>query len=156
MYCTEASNQKSKYTYRKIFFYKKALDTCISLGEQGAELSRHGRQIEAPRTLPVEATTMSSSSWNVIFGVRPSVRSADSRRRRIHSVPPHCTQRSPRRSIHARRPLFMPAEVTWCNDVIASVCPPARASACDNTHSAAWRNTANGIGNEEAKNREKS
>ena len=24
-YCTEASNQKSKYAYRKIFFYKKAL-----------------------------------------------------------------------------------------------------------------------------------
>jgi len=22
-YCTEASNQKSKYAYRKIFFYKK-------------------------------------------------------------------------------------------------------------------------------------
>ena len=25
-YCTEASNQKSKYAYRKIFFYKKALE----------------------------------------------------------------------------------------------------------------------------------
>jgi len=24
-YCTEASNQKSKYAYRKILFYKKAL-----------------------------------------------------------------------------------------------------------------------------------
>ena len=24
-YCTEASNQKSKYAYRKIFFYKKTL-----------------------------------------------------------------------------------------------------------------------------------
>ena len=23
-YCTEASNQKSKYAYRKIFFYKKS------------------------------------------------------------------------------------------------------------------------------------
>ena len=26
-YCTETSNQKSKYAYRKIFFYKKALET---------------------------------------------------------------------------------------------------------------------------------
>jgi len=24
-YCTEASNQKSKYVYRKIFFYKKSI-----------------------------------------------------------------------------------------------------------------------------------
>jgi len=24
-YCTEASNQKSKYVYRKVLFYKKAL-----------------------------------------------------------------------------------------------------------------------------------
>ena len=27
-YCTEASNQKSKYAYQKIFFYKKALVIC--------------------------------------------------------------------------------------------------------------------------------
>ena len=27
-YCTEASNQKSKYAYQKIFFYKKALIPC--------------------------------------------------------------------------------------------------------------------------------
>ena len=25
-YCTEASNQKSKYAYQKIFFYKKSTD----------------------------------------------------------------------------------------------------------------------------------
>jgi len=30
-YCTEASNQKSKYVYRKIFFYKKSTDYCICL-----------------------------------------------------------------------------------------------------------------------------
>jgi len=28
-YCTEASNQKSKYAYRKILFYKKALCTSV-------------------------------------------------------------------------------------------------------------------------------
>ena len=28
-YCTEASNEKSKYAYRKIFFYKKALSACL-------------------------------------------------------------------------------------------------------------------------------
>ena len=33
--CTEASNQKSKYTYRKIFFYKKALGTGITAGRVG-------------------------------------------------------------------------------------------------------------------------
>jgi len=26
-YCTEASNQKSNYAYRKILFYKKSTDT---------------------------------------------------------------------------------------------------------------------------------
>jgi len=30
-YCTEASNQKSKYAYRKILFYKKALVVYIHL-----------------------------------------------------------------------------------------------------------------------------
>jgi len=29
-YCTEASNQKSKYAYRKIFFYKKSTGTYIA------------------------------------------------------------------------------------------------------------------------------
>jgi len=28
-YCTEASNQKSKYAYRKIFFYKKSTDRIV-------------------------------------------------------------------------------------------------------------------------------
>ena len=31
-YCTEASNQKSKYAYRKIFFYKKALGSSPIVG----------------------------------------------------------------------------------------------------------------------------
>ena len=30
-YCTEASNQKSKYAYRKIFFYKKSTDELYAL-----------------------------------------------------------------------------------------------------------------------------
>jgi len=30
-YCTEASNQKSKYAYRKILFYKKALLASIMI-----------------------------------------------------------------------------------------------------------------------------
>jgi len=40
MYCTEASNQKSKYAYRKILFYKKSTGlgdnsdvTCVSIGK---------------------------------------------------------------------------------------------------------------------------
>jgi len=32
-YCTEASDQKSKYAYRKIFFYKKALPRAYILNE---------------------------------------------------------------------------------------------------------------------------
>ena len=38
-YCTEASNQKSKYAYRKIFFYKKALPLVFNYFDIFAELT---------------------------------------------------------------------------------------------------------------------
>jgi len=40
-YCTEASNQKSKYAYRKIFFYKKALVGCILKHWWHGEMTRN-------------------------------------------------------------------------------------------------------------------
>ena len=42
-YCTEASNQKSKYVYWKIFFYKKAL-AILKLYWEGAWFTKRSKE----------------------------------------------------------------------------------------------------------------
>ena len=49
-YCTEASNQKSKYAYRKIFFYKKALAILLADSWKNSHEGARGK-----RPVPVHA-----------------------------------------------------------------------------------------------------
>ena len=44
-YCTEASNQESKYAYRKIFFYKKSTDVKCTAPRQRVAVSVRNREI---------------------------------------------------------------------------------------------------------------
>ena len=49
-YCAEASNQKSKYAYRKIFFYKKALAILLADSWKNSHEGARGK-----RPVPVHA-----------------------------------------------------------------------------------------------------